>query len=198
MNTRSTRIGKQRLLEVAEKLFTQHGYLAVSIRDIASAAGVTNAALYYHFPNKDALFDEVIEHHADKLAQSLQVAGSNADTPRKQVAAMLYEYTKNIPEQRSLLFSLRRPPDELHRKQFDRQHSRMVNRMLAPIEITLTSAVDQGELRNLSNEYSPATLLLGLLHGMLQHRRNCSDCQIKVEDINLVIDIFWNGLSINR
>jgi AcrR family transcriptional regulator len=196
MNTQSNRIGRQRLLEVAEKLFTQHGYQAVSIRDIATAAGVTNAALYYYFPNKDALFDEVIEHHAEKIAQRLQGAGLEADTPRKQVAAMLYEYAKNVPERRSLLFSLRRQPDEVHRKQLDRQHSRMVNRMLAPIEKTLYSAVEQGELRNLPNEYSPASLLLGLLHGMLQHRRNCSDCHIKAEDINLVIDIFWNGLSL--
>jgi AcrR family transcriptional regulator len=198
MNAQSTRIGRQRLLEVAEKLFTQRGYQAVSIRDIASAAGVTNAAIYYYFPNKDALFDEVIEHYADKLAQRLQEAGAKSDSPRKQLTDMLYEYATNLPERRSLLFSLRRQTDGTHRKQLDRQHSRMVNRMLAPIEKTLNSAVEQGELRSLSNEYSQASLLLGLLHGMLQHRKNYSNSQIKAEDINLVIDIFWNGLSSKR
>ena len=196
MKTQSNRIGKHRLLEVAEKLFTQHGYQAVSIRDISSAAGVTNAALYYYFPNKDALFDEVIEHHADKLALHLQEAGSKADTPRKKLAAMLYEYATYVPEHRSLLFSLRRKPDEVNRKQLETQHRRIVNRMLAPIENTLKLAVDQGELRDLSNEYSTASLLLGLLHGMLQQQNKCSNCPIKTEDINLVIDIFWDGLSI--
>ena len=195
MNTQSTRIGKQRLLEVAEKLFTLHGYQAVSIRDITSAAGVTNAALYYYFPNKDALFDEVIEHHADKLALHLQEAGSKADTPRKKLAAMLHEYATYVPEHRSLLFSLRRKTDDANRKQLDRHHRQIVNRMLAPIEKTLKSAAELGELRNLSSEYSPASLLLGLLHGMLQHQNNWSNCQIKTEDINLVIDIFWDGLS---
>ena len=195
MNTQSTRIGKQRLLEVAEKLFTLHGYQAVSIRDITSAAGVTNAALYYHFPNKDALFDEVIELHAETLALHLQEAGLKADSPRKKLAAMLFEYATYVPEHRSLLFSLRRKPDEVNRKQLDRHHHQIVNRMLAPIEKTLKSAVEQGELRALSNEHSPASLLLGLLHGMLQHRNNCSNCQISTEDINLVIDIFWDGLS---
>jgi AcrR family transcriptional regulator len=195
MNTKTTRIGKRRLLEVAETLFTQHGYQAVSIRDITSAAGVTNAALYYHFPNKDALFDEVIEHHAEKLAQHLQEAGSNAETPREKLTAMLYEYSTYVSEHRSLLFSLRRKPDDVNRKQLDRHHRQIVNRMLAPIENTLKSAVEQGELRDLPNEHSPASLLLGLLHGMLQHQNNCSNCQIKTEDINLVIEIFWNGLS---
>ena len=194
MTTQTTRLGKQHLLEVAEKLFTKHGYQAVSIRDIAQAGGVTNAALYYHFPNKEALFDEVIENHADKLALRLKEAGTKANTPRKQLAVMLTEYATLVPERRSLLFSLRRKPDEVHRKQVERQHGHLVDRMLAPIETTLKTAVDQGELRNLSTEYSPASLLLGLFHGMLQHRKYCSDCQIKPEDIELVIDIFWDGL----
>jgi len=198
MNAQANRIGKQRLLEVAEKLFTQKGYQAVSIRDIASAAGVTNAALYYYFPNKDALFDEVIEHYVEKLALRLQEAGLKADTPRKKLTAMLYEYAKNIPERRSLLFSLRRQPDGIHHKQLDHQHRRMVNRMLAPIENILNSAVEQGELTSLANEYSQASLLLGLLHGMLQHHTNNSDSQIKAEDINLVINIYWNGMSSKR
>ena len=195
MTTQTTRLGKQHLLEVAEKLFTQHGYRAVSIRDIAKAGGVTNAAIYYHFPNKEALFDEVIENHADKLALRLQQASSEAQTTRKQIAAMLTEYATFVSERRSLLFSLRRKPDEVHHKQNERHHGRIVSRMLAPIEKTLKSAVNQGELRDLPTDYSPASLLLGLFHGMLQHRINSSDCQIKADDIEIVIDIFWDGLK---
>jgi len=67
MSPQNARAGKQRILEVAEKLFTEHGYRDVSIRNIASACEVTNAALYYHFSSKAALFDEVMELHAARL-----------------------------------------------------------------------------------------------------------------------------------
>jgi len=195
MTTQTTRLGKQHLLEVAEQLFTEYGYQAVSIRDIAQASGVTNAALYYHFPNKEALFDEVIEYHANKLAQRLQEAGADADTPRVQLAAMLTEYAAHVSERRSPLFSLRRKPDKVHREQVEKQHGRLVGRMLAPLEDVLQSATSQGELRQISDDYSPASLLLGLFHGMLQHRKHCTDRQISPEDIKLVIDIFWDGLK---
>ena len=121
MTTQTTRLGKQHLLETAEQLFTEHGYQAVSIRDIAQASGVTNAALYYHFPNKEALFDEVIEYHAEKLAQRLLEASINAESTRDKMAAMLTEYAAHVSERRSPLFSLRRKADKAHLEQVKRQ-----------------------------------------------------------------------------
>lgn len=41
-------------------LFGRYGYDGVSIADVASAAGVTKPALYWHFPNKDALYIDAL------------------------------------------------------------------------------------------------------------------------------------------
>lgn len=43
----------------ADKLFATRGYSDVSMGDIASAAGVTKAALYYHFTDKADLYTRV-------------------------------------------------------------------------------------------------------------------------------------------
>ena len=53
-----------------------------------------------------------------------------------------------------LIFSLRRQPNGIHRKQLGPQYRRMINRMLAPIEKILHLAVEQGELSSLPSEYS--------------------------------------------
>jgi hypothetical protein len=106
------------------------------------------------------------------------------------------EYAVQVSERRSPLFSLRRKPDKLSQEQVKQQHSRMVQRMLAPLENTLQAATEQGELRSLLPTYSPASLLLGLFHGMLQHRKNTTAGQTNPEDIDLVIDIFWDGLGL--
>lgn len=194
MTTQTPRLGKQHLLDVAEQLFTDYGYHAVSIRDIAQASGVTNAALYYHFPNKEALFDEVIENHADKLAQRLREASTEADTPREQLAAMLTVFATHISQRRSRLFSLPRKPGKTRQEQVEKQHTRLVGCILAPIDEVLRSAIEQGELRQLPEEYSPASLLLGLFHGMNQHHRQFFVHGITSKDIELIIDIFWDGL----
>jgi AcrR family transcriptional regulator len=50
------------IVDVAGQLFLQHGYDATSVRQIAEAAGVTEAALYYHFKDgKRALLQAVAE-----------------------------------------------------------------------------------------------------------------------------------------
>ncbi len=51
---------RARLLEVAAEVFVEQGYAAVSLRDIAVAAGVTKGAIYGHFRSKGQLLVEVI------------------------------------------------------------------------------------------------------------------------------------------
>jgi len=46
---------------VAIELFAQHGYERTSLREIAERLGMTKAALYYHYPSKQALLLAIIE-----------------------------------------------------------------------------------------------------------------------------------------
>ncbi len=64
--------GREVIIETSAKLFNQQGYTGVSIRDIAQACGVTNAALYYHFKNKDESVsggNRAIAHDHDGLVE---------------------------------------------------------------------------------------------------------------------------------
>lgn len=47
------------LLEISAQLFSERGYEATSMRDIAKAANVSKALLYHHFINKDDIFVRV-------------------------------------------------------------------------------------------------------------------------------------------
>jgi len=42
-------------------LFSQRGFARTSVRDIAQAAGITDAAIYYHFVSKRELFEALFE-----------------------------------------------------------------------------------------------------------------------------------------
>ncbi|WP_214410407.1 TetR/AcrR family transcriptional regulator [Sphaerisporangium fuscum] len=52
---------RARIQEIALKLFTEQGYEATSLREIAEALGVTKAALYYHFRTKDDILASMAE-----------------------------------------------------------------------------------------------------------------------------------------
>lgn len=53
----------QRMLATASKQFAEKGYSGASMRNIAAATGTTQAAIYHHFPNKQALYDAVLAQH---------------------------------------------------------------------------------------------------------------------------------------
>ena len=62
--TRKLRRGpltRKQILDAALALFSDKGFTRTSVRDIARAAGITDAAIYYHFASKRELFEALIE-----------------------------------------------------------------------------------------------------------------------------------------
>ena len=57
---------KKKLYEIAEKLFSQHGFSEVSVEDITDEAGITKGAFYVHFESKDALIARLIADYASR------------------------------------------------------------------------------------------------------------------------------------
>ena len=49
------------IVEATRTLLAKRGYEALSMRDVAARAKITAAAIYRHFPNKDALVDFVVD-----------------------------------------------------------------------------------------------------------------------------------------
>jgi AcrR family transcriptional regulator len=58
---------KQRILDVAEGLFMEHGFEATSLRSITAAADVNLAAVNYHFGSKEELFQAVLTRRLDPM-----------------------------------------------------------------------------------------------------------------------------------
>lgn len=58
---------RERLMDVAERLFAELGYSNVSTRTIADEASANSAAVHYHFGTKEGLLDAVFRRRLDPL-----------------------------------------------------------------------------------------------------------------------------------
>ncbi|OKB68152.1 DNA-binding transcriptional repressor AcrR [Serratia marcescens] len=58
---------RRQILDAAVREFSERGVAATSLTDIATAAGVTRGAIYWHFKNKVDLFNEVWESTEPKI-----------------------------------------------------------------------------------------------------------------------------------
>ncbi len=52
---------RTQILDAAERVFQRDGVLSASLNDIATEAGVTRGAIYWHFKNKHDLFMAMVE-----------------------------------------------------------------------------------------------------------------------------------------
>src|ERR1700738_31799 len=58
---------REAILAAAEELFSTNGFNAVSVRDIAQAAGANPGSVTYHFKTKDGLLLEIYNRHCGPM-----------------------------------------------------------------------------------------------------------------------------------
>lgn len=79
---------RRRLLDVADRLFSEEGVHVVGIDRLLEEAGVAKASLYTHFGNKDGLVRAYLEEHfADRREHVAQVL-ARYDSPRERLLGL--------------------------------------------------------------------------------------------------------------
>ena len=66
---------REKILAEALALFAKKGFDASSVKDISTAVGVADAALYRHFPSKDDIAHAVFSRHYGALADEIELIG---------------------------------------------------------------------------------------------------------------------------
>src|SRR3954463_5206164 len=80
---------EEQLVTIAANLFAQKGYEGTSLRDIAEQAGITKAALYYWFPEKEALFQRVVAGRMATLVERVTEAVAAVTSPVEKIRVFL-------------------------------------------------------------------------------------------------------------
>jgi len=154
--------GREAMLDVAAELFGQKGYMGVSIRDIAQACDVTNAALYYHFKNKEDLYLAVLRRSHEQVMESVARAAGSAGDLRARLKQLVLRYGELMCEQRQSFQTMRRDLAHID----DARAARLLGEIHADFMRPIQQLIESGQS---SGEIGPgdARLLARLLHGMI-------------------------------
>ncbi|MBP2046390.1 TetR/AcrR family transcriptional regulator [Methanobacterium aggregans] len=61
---------KEKIFQVSVDLFSEKGFNAVSIREIAREVGIRESSIYNHYKNKEAILDTIIEYFMEVMGSS--------------------------------------------------------------------------------------------------------------------------------
>lgn len=168
--TQETSEARERVLNTAEALFQQHGYQAVTMRDLARALEMRQASLYYHAPQgKEQLFVEVTqrglarhragiegalaEAHSDLTSQLMAVAGWFASQPSMNLMSMFEADMLAISPERAQVL-------------MDAAYAAL----FMPLTRVFETAVSRGEIRSIDPDHM-AGLFLTMLDGIMYTTR---------------------------
>lgn len=156
---------RERVLDVAERLFAQRGYTAVTLRDIAAELGIRHASLYYHVPGgKEALFEEVTTRTLTRHAQGIGRALASAPPTLEAQLLALADWLVTQPPMDLLRMSFSDLP-AIHPERAQRLSRLAYDALIAPVENALTQAHARGEVAD-HNLPMVAGLLLGTIQSL--------------------------------
>ncbi|WP_073070988.1 TetR/AcrR family transcriptional regulator [Thermosipho atlanticus] len=105
---RKINLTKQRILEAAKLAFSKKGYEGVSIDEIAQLANVRKSLIYYYFPSKEVLFEEVWVNSINELENELFGENENESNYAVKIKNFLRRYIDFLTSKKAISELIRR------------------------------------------------------------------------------------------
>jgi len=167
--------GEVAIQKAAVRLFSEKGYNAVSMREVAQAAGVSKANIYHHFSSKEALYQAILQTSAAELSglvnELAESTGSFAVRIAEFSRAHLAHLDGNALTSRVILREAFSGDDTRSKELVDETFGEIFRRMVS----IFRAGQEAGELRRDLDPALCATLLMGAdvfffqASGLLRH-----------------------------
>ena len=184
---------RDQILASAQRLFMEQGFRGISMRQIAEQVGLTKAALYYHFRDKEDLFVAIVERYLNRTAELLDMASAEGHDSRSRLSAIVHAILTQPVEERAIL---RLASQELSnispaaRSQFlVLYHEKFIGRLTALID----DGMADGELRAMDPRLATWTLL-GMMYPYF-HPSPSTGFFMDNDQIDALVSIYFDGLA---
>ncbi|MGJ7913879.1 TetR family transcriptional regulator [Massilia sp. LXY-6] len=191
------------ILDAAEKLFVEQGVSRTTLQHIATEAGVTRGAIYWHFDDKGALFNAMMERATLPLEAELQVLdqAESADPLsdlREYVLAVLRRTVEDPAARRVFEIATLKVEfvDELDEVRCRRQHN--LNQWMARAERRIKLAADHGLIGKGIDPAMVALAMWTMVDGLIRNWMFAPQSFDLLAVGKCVIDPYMDGLRAGR
>jgi AcrR family transcriptional regulator len=158
-----TEVRKEQIVRAALGIIGKDGIQGLTTSGIAKAVGISEANIYRHFKNKDAILTATVEDLEDNISNILKTVTTKDISPLDKLAQIFKLHLSHIQENKGvprLVFS-----SELHFRQDLRDKlSALIERYLKMLTGILDEGVEDGSVKSATE----TTAMAGLFVGMIQ------------------------------
>lgn len=106
VDEKTTQDARDKLLSAGTELFAVQGFAGVSIRELATAAGVNSALISYHFGGKAGLYEAVVTAQYERLVGKFEAIAASTATMEEKVRMYADVIRRNHTEDQPLMARL--------------------------------------------------------------------------------------------
>ena len=106
VDNKITQDAKEKLLAAGTRLFAEKGFAGVSIRELATAAGVNSALISYHFGGKEGLYEAVITAQYERLIIKFEAIAASTSSVEEKIRMYADVIRRNHTEDQPLMARL--------------------------------------------------------------------------------------------
>jgi AcrR family transcriptional regulator len=183
---------RRALVDVAQELFTEHGYAGTSLDAIVAGADVTKGALYHHYSGKQALFEAVFERVEAAGAQEVHDALRGHSDPWEKAIAGLRAFLAVVRQPSYSRIVVQDGPSVLGHERFREQEERSTFAYVLDIVRAVLGAGDWQVDEEL--EHTFARIFFGAMSSAGTHVSTAEDADTEAERVELAIGFILSGL----
>jgi AcrR family transcriptional regulator len=136
---------KDKIVEVAARLFFERGYHGSSIDSICAELGVTKPFFYYHFQKKDDILKAIYMSALEAALNIIQPLNAGGLTPSAKLTAFVREYVGLATSEMRLRIALISREQNLLPKEMMGEVTAMKRKILSEVESLLRSGLAADE-----------------------------------------------------
>lgn len=150
---------RQEILTTARTLFIEQGYRGLSMSMLARAVGVSKAALYYHFRDKEELFLAILNEPLEKLELLIDQVTQEIVDSREQIRSLVHRIMVWPPEQRATIRLASQEISQISPQASQKFHQLYHQKFIGKIQAIIKSGILAGELRKVDPTLATWALL---------------------------------------
>ena len=186
---------QEEIIKAAVELAGEQGVDDVTTQDMARAVGVTQGAIFRHFPTKDMIWLAVVHWVRGRLMGALDMAAGQGKDPLDALEKMFFAhlgFVERMPALPKLIFT-----DHLLKK--NPKIKELVRSILAEYETKVTTLIAQAKTQQLVRPdldvQAAAAAFVGLIQGLLVRVSIIGARNSLVAEGKLVFPIFLHGIG---
>jgi AcrR family transcriptional regulator len=162
-----TSVRRHQIIDAARKVILERGSENITIKALADEVGLSEAAIYRHFLQKQDVLLFLIDDIGESLLNDLKYASGPKSSSLSRIGRILKKHISSVEQRRGVSFQIIAEIVSLGDKRLNERVAQIIERYTCQLEALLAEGIASGEIRADLDPKSASALIFSTIHGLV-------------------------------